>query len=180
MVGTFAQAQIDDANPLDPCSVDTHGARVQRKLGCHINNTFSSFYTFDDFSEYVGITESEKQNFLTTTNRLIGKILLQAQPKIQNHTVNKGIATSGAACFSFLRVDFAMTEAIEPCIYEINEFPFANAKELIGSVQGKAYRDLFRMIGLDQVPIVASERSKYEMGHLGGWTPVVVDDFLNI
>jgi hypothetical protein len=151
---------------------------MSHSLG-HINNTFSSHYTFDDFSGYVGITESEKQNLLTSTNRLIGKVLLQAQPKIQNHTVNKGIATSRAACFSFLWVDFAMTEAIEPYIYEINEFPFANAKGLLGTVQGKAYRDLFRKIGLDQVPIVASERSKYEMGHLGWWLDSSgVDDVL--
>ena len=178
VTGTFAQAQIDDANPVDPCSIDTHGILVRRELGCQINSTFSSYYSFDDFSKYVEITESEKQNFLTATNRLIGKVLLQAQPKIQNHTVNKGIATSGAACFSFLRVDFAMTEAIEPYIYEINEFPFANEKGHQGDVQRKAYRELFQMIGLDQVPIVASERSKYEMDHLGGWSPVVIDDVL--
>ena len=34
------------------------------------------------------------------------------------------------------------------------------------------------MIGLDRPPMVASERREYEMGHLGGWTPVVVDDVL--
>ena len=71
-----------------------------------------------------------------------------------------------------------MTDKSVPYVYEINEFPFANSKSFSGLVQGKAYRDLFRMIGLDVPPIVASERSKYEMGHLGGWTPIVVDDVL--
>jgi hypothetical protein len=71
-----------------------------------------------------------------------------------------------------------MTDAIKPYIFEINEFPFANAKGYLGQVQQKAYRELFKMIGLDRLPMLASERREYEMGHLGGWTPVVVDDVL--
>ena len=34
------------------------------------------------------------------------------------------------------------------------------------------------MMGLDREPINALERSKYEMDHLGGWTPVVIDDVI--
>ena len=178
VVGKFANAQIDYSNPLEMCSVDTHGGTAERKLGCSSNKTISGERSFDEFSENVGITESEKRMFLSRTHHLIGNILLHAQPTIQNHTINKGITKSGATCFSFLRVDFAMTDTIEPYIFEINEFPFANSKGYSGLVQKRAYRDLFKMIGLDRPPMVASERRKYEMGHLGGWTPVVVDDVL--
>jgi len=178
VVGKFANAQTDYSDPLEICSVDTHGGPAERKLGCTINKTISGERSFDEFSENVGITESEKRMFLSRTHNLIGSILLNAQPTIQNHTINKGITKSGATCFSFLRVDFAMTYAIKPYIFEINEFPFANAKGYLGQVQQKAYRELFKMIGLDRPPMVASERREYEMGHLGGWTPVVVDDVL--
>ena len=40
VTGKFANARIDDTDPLQPCSVDTHNA-MQKKLGCHINKTFS-------------------------------------------------------------------------------------------------------------------------------------------
>lgn len=69
-----------------------------------------------------------------------------------------------------------MSDEIEPYIYEINEFPFANEKGYVGSAQDGAYRDLFRMMGLDRPPLNAMDRGKYEMEHLGGWTPLVNDD----
>eukprot|EP00581_Thalassiosira_minuscula_P030207 CAMPEP_0183763398 /NCGR_PEP_ID=MMETSP0739-20130205/9676_1 /TAXON_ID=385413 /ORGANISM="Thalassiosira miniscula, Strain CCMP1093" /LENGTH=507 /DNA_ID=CAMNT_0026001815 /DNA_START=126 /DNA_END=1649 /DNA_ORIENTATION=+ len=176
VVGKFANAQIDDANPLAPCSVDTHGV-LQRKLGCHDNPKYSAYRSFDIFSENIGLTESEKELFLARTNQLVGKVLMHAQPKIQNHTVNEGITRSGAACFSFLRVDFAVTDTLEPYFYEINEFPFANEHGFLGiPVQENAYRELFRMMGLDRPPLIASERSNYEMANLGNWTPLVIDD----
>ena len=176
ITGYFANAQIDDADPLDQCSAVI--GRSHLKKSCHTNATFYEHRSFDQFSENVGITHSEKQIFIERTNELIGKVIFQAQSIVQNHVVNKGITMSGAACFSFLRVDFAMTDSITPYIYEINEFPFANEKGHLGSVQEKAYRDLFLMMGLDREPINASERSKYEMDHLGGWTPVVIDDVI--
>lgn len=178
VVGEFANSQIDYSDPLEICSVDTHGGPVGRQLGCTINETISRRRSFDEFSKNIGIAESEKRLFLSRTHHLIGSILLNAQPTIQNHTINKGITKSGATCFSFLRVDFAMTDAIKPYIFEINEFPFANAKGYLGQVQQRAYRELFKMIGLGRPPMVDSERREYEMGHLGGWTPVVVDDVL--
>ena len=176
ITGYFANAQIDDADPLDQCSAVI--GRSHLKKSCHTNATFYEHRSFDQFSENVGITHSEKQIFIERTNELIGKVIFQAQSIVQNHVVNKGITMSGAACFSFLRVDFAMTDSITPYIYEINEFPFANEKGHLGSVQEKAYRDLFLMMGLDREPINALERSKYEMDHLGGWTPVVIDDVI--
>ncbi len=176
ITGYFANAQIDDADPLDQCSAVID--RNHMKKSCHTNATFYEHRSFDQFAENVGITHSEKQIFIERTNELIGKVIVQAQPTVQNNVVNKGIAMSGAACFSFLRVDFAMTDSIVPYIYEINEFPFANAKGHLGWVQQKAYRDLFIMMGLDHEPMDALERSKYEMDHLGGWTPVVIDDVI--
>ena len=176
ITGYFANAQIDDADPLDQCSAVI--GRSHLKKTCHTNATFYEHRSFDQFAENVGITHSEKQLFIERTNELIGKVILQAQSTIQNHTINKGIAMNGAACFSFLRVDFAMTDQITPYIYEINEFPFANERGHLGSVQEKAYRDLFLMMGLDREPMDVSERSNYEMEHLGGWTPVVIDDVL--
>jgi hypothetical protein len=176
MVGVFANAEINDANPLEPCSVDTHGVTDQIKLGCHINETFSSARSFDQFSDNIGISQTEKHLFLQRVHTLLGSILLHAQPMIQNHTVNQGITKSGAACFSFLRVDFAMSETIEPYIYEINEFPFANVKGFQGNVQENAYRELFKMMGLNRPPMHASERGNYEMANLGAWTPLVFDD----
>ena len=176
ITGYFANAQIDDADPLDQCSAVIGRSHLMKS--CHTNATFYEHRSFDKFAENVGITHSEKRIFIERTNELIGKVISQAQSTIQNHIVNKGITKSGASCFSFLRVDFAMTDAITPYIYEINEFPFANEKGYLGSVQEKAYRDLFLMMGLDREPMDALERSKYEMDHLGGWTPVVINDVL--
>jgi hypothetical protein len=180
IVGKFANHEINSTNPLEPCSVDTHGLDYEKKLGCHINETYSSVRSIDQFSENLSLTDSEKSIFISKTNNLIAKILMLSQPEIQNHTINRGITASGAACFSFLRADFAMNDAMEPYIYEINEFPFANQKGYFGSVQDKAYRDLFSMIGLDKPPLVGSERGKYELEHLGGWTPLVVDDVIAV
>ena len=71
-----------------------------------------------------------------------------------------------------------MTRQMKPYIYEINEFPFANQKGLHGTIQGAAYRDLFRMIGLDRSALVPSKRREYELANLGNWIPLVVDDVL--
>lgn len=145
--GMFANHEINNANPLEPCSVDTHGGATPTRLGCRINKTYSDFQSFDQISEHLDLTDAEKELFISRTSELISKVLILAQPGIQNHTINRGITASGAACFSFLRVDFAMTQQMKPYIYEINEFPFANNKGLHGTIQDAAYRDLFRMIG---------------------------------
>ena len=178
IVGKFANHVIDDTNPLAPCSVDMHETNTQKKLGCNINHTFSDYRSFDDFTTNIALPDLDKQSFVLKLNKLVGRLMILAQPVIKNHTINKGITASGAACFSFMRVDFAMTRDIAPYIYETNEFPFANEKGHIGSVQERAYTSLFKMIGLDKPPLVASDRSNYELSNLGGWTPLVVDDAL--
>ncbi|KAL3803339.1 hypothetical protein HJC23_009303 [Cyclotella cryptica] len=178
MVGRFANAAVDDANPLAPCSIDMHGARTQRKLGCDIQDEFSLTRPANQIFEKLNLSLSDQSSFSEKINLLLAKILLNAQPVIKNHIVNKGIAKSGATCFSFLRVDFAMTETLHPFIYEINEFPFANEKGHFGQIQEQAYRELFRMIGLDKRPMIASHRMKYEITNMGNWTPLVIDDVI--
>eukprot|EP00956_Cyclotella_meneghiniana_P016366 scaffold25831_cov38-Cyclotella_meneghiniana.AAC.2 len=175
ITGMFANHEINNTNPLEPCSVDTHGRNHQIELGCRINQDIQSF---DQISENLELTDIEKGLFISRTTKLMAKILILAQPDIQNHTVNRGITASGAACFSFLRVDFAMNQDLKPYIYEINEFPFANFKGLHGAIQGAAYRDLFHMIGLDKPALVPSQRSEYELANLGNWVPLVIDDKL--
>jgi hypothetical protein len=179
IVGRFANAAVNSTNPLEVCSVDMHSARSLMKLGCHIHPEYSDNRHIDRFAEELGLTKSDLKGFVAKTNHLLSMVLFHANPEIQDHIVNKGIANSGAACFSFLRVDFAMTEDLEPFLYEINEFPFANEKGFFGTIQEKAYRELFHLMGLDQPPMSASQRMKYEMANLGDWTPLVIDDHIH-
>ena len=66
----------------------------------------------------------------------------------------------------------------KPYFYEINEFPFANteANTPAGRLSIGAYRDLFKMIGIAEKPLVPAARAEYERKHKGGWVLLETGD----
>lgn len=129
---------------------------------------------FEDYTTRAGISQESRDKILSSARTLILKNVIKNSLSIlENNEINKGIASSGASCFSFMRADFGIgADGSSVFLYEVNEFPFANQKFAVGQIQKEAYRDLFKMIGLADIPLLPRERAEYELLHRGGWQPL--------
>jgi hypothetical protein len=160
----------------DICMLDTHGDTHGKCKPQGLKPEQRRALSFEHIASKYQLGLKEQSRFDQSARELIAKVILEAHPVISAHKVNQGITKSKAMCFSFMRADLAIAENGEASLYEINEFPFANDKVGVSkTIQEDAYRDLFRMVGLDMPPIPVEKRAEYELSHLGGWHPLIID-----
>ena len=168
----LAHRRYDPSAPTpDKCMLDTHA----HMRGCRSEGLDDARRapSFDEFCARHDLDAARRRRFERSARDAIAQVVEAAQPTVAAHPVNAGVVESGAACFSFMRADLFVGADGEAGIYEINEFPFANEKgSHANRVQGRAYHDLFEMMGLDRPALPAEERGEYEASHLGGWIPL--------
>lgn len=125
---------------------------------------------FSEYQKATGMPKETSDKFHQQATDMMLKIFEASHASMQNNTINRGITSSGASCFSFMRADFGISAEGNAFLYEINELPFGKEPRIAGEVQQNAFRDLFKMIGLDDIPLPASERAAYEARNSGNWT----------
>lgn len=124
---------------------------------------------FSDYQTATGMPKKLAKSFHKQAIHTMTKIFELSHGVMRNHTINQGITSSGASCFSFMRADFGISPEGKPFLYEINELPYGKEPAIAGEIQMQAYRDLFHMIGLADRPVPAQDRAAYEAKHRGGW-----------
>ena len=158
---------------------DSHGglvkkcATVQDSLRDDENK-----FLLSEFASRASIAQPKLEAFTSEAIEMLTKDFQRSNPVLQRHEVNIGINQTGAMCFSYLRADFGISREGKPYLYEINEFPFANtqANTPAGRMSNDAYRDLFKMIGIAEKPLVPAARAEYERKHKGGWVLLETGD----
>jgi len=148
------------------------------KHTCSGETKMSRRVSYQEYSDAVGLTVSERANLIDQAVALLSSIFHAAQPAFATHHINRGIRTSGASCFSYMRADFGITEDKSPFLFEINELPDKtgtkyNRSDASFRIREDSLRDLFLMIGLDMPPMLVDERAEYEAKHRGGWKPIL-------
>ena len=168
-----ASLYTSSADVEDRCIHDAHIHADKKCDGSMTPNERQM--TFEDYALKSNMTIDMQGAFVKKTRELFLRVIESANPSVQKHHVNQGIKTSGASCFSYMRADLGVTDAGEPVLYEINEFPNVNhAHPAIGSIVLDSHRELFHMIGLDAPPVYGEdERAKYELAHNGQWERLV-------
>eukprot|EP00977_Amphora_coffeiformis_P018305 scaffold6378_cov176-Amphora_coffeaeformis.AAC.16 len=133
--------------------------------------------SFEAYSDRVGITRDQQMQIVAIAKRILKNVFKNSKLSLADNNLNRGITQSGATCFSIMRADFGIAADLSSAfLYEINEFPFANQKYAAGEIQQKAFRDLFNMIGIAEIPMQPRDRADFELAHLGGWIPLSLDD----
>ena len=125
---------------------------------------------FTEYQNITGMPNSVVERFRKESIDTMIRIFQKSQPILEGHAINQGISSSGASCFSFLRVDFGIGPEGGAFLFEVNEFPWGREPKIAGAVQKQAYRELFRMIGLADTPLSVEDRAAYEAEHSGNWT----------
>ena len=160
----------------DQCMVDTHSSTKKCMLQDD-NTTFLNLARENELchrcldytlhAEQSGLSSNESNQILDDTYQLIAQVLKLGHHTLENHIINRGIKSTGASCFSNMRVDVGLTVNKKPFIFEFPELH--NMKDNFGDVNVNVTRDLFAMIGLDAPSMPVTERADYEMKHQGGW-----------
>ena len=125
---------------------------------------------FADYQKATKMPRNMVESFHKQAIATMTKIFEKSHSVMQDNSINQGITSSGASCFSFMRADFGISSTASAFLYEINELPYGREPHIAGQVQMNAYRDLFQMIGLADTPLPAGERAAYEAIHAGNWT----------
>ena len=134
--------------------------------------------SFANYVRGVGWSDSQQAAVVGEARRLLFDVINGANPAIQRDPINVGIHRSGATCFSYLRVDVGISEAMKPVIFEINDAPWTSEEAPeITPICRNSHDDLFQMLALDQPRDVraALDREQYERAHLGGWLRLEAD-----
>eukprot|EP00548_Thalassiothrix_antarctica_P006124 CAMPEP_0194133020 /NCGR_PEP_ID=MMETSP0152-20130528/3342_1 /TAXON_ID=1049557 /ORGANISM="Thalassiothrix antarctica, Strain L6-D1" /LENGTH=498 /DNA_ID=CAMNT_0038828247 /DNA_START=101 /DNA_END=1597 /DNA_ORIENTATION=- len=160
------------------CMQDSHVYKAECKSVAtrHMEDGESRRMRFTEYQNQTGMSDKIARRFHHQATRTMARIFEASLPVLQNNTINRGITSAGASCFSFMRADFGISQKGNAFLYEINEFPYGTEPKTAGEVQQQAYRELFAMIGLDVAPLSVEDRADYEAEHAGNWTRLIDEE----
>ena len=126
---------------------------------------------FDDFAEEAGMTGKDQRTLLHRSYKMIADILKAGHSPLEDHPINQGIHASQAMCFSHLRFDLGVGAGLQPFLFEVTETPSQRGHGPPGMTKAIA-KDLFHLIGLDEIPVPMDQRAEFELNRLRGWRPL--------